>query len=195
MFPRRRLQSTRERRRSLRTARRARPAHAASRSNAATGPHPARPARSRRRSTTAAATGSTTAPPAATRPTTSPATAQPPAARPTATPTWASPGPAATGGYRVHPTRRPPHSQAGWATSAGATPTPQPPAGLVAGTRTPIGTVESGTVGSSEFDASVLAFPGRSTGSHRVCAASAAGAVHRGAQATGGTRTASPAPT
>lgn len=90
MFPWRRLQSTRERRRrSVRTARRARPAHAASRSNAATEPHatgpidaqPPRPTGSsaptrpgRGPSTTAAATS-----PAAS----CPATARSAAARPT----------------------------------------------------------------------------------------------------------------
>ncbi|OZE35105.1 hypothetical protein CH256_09565 [Rhodococcus sp. 05-2254-6] len=64
---------------------------------------------------------------------------------------------------------------------------------MVAGSRTRIGEVRQ--THAIRIDASVLAFPGRSTGPHRVRPAAATGAVHRGVQATGSTGAAGSAST
>lgn len=241
MFPWRRLQSTRERRRSLRTARRAGTANAARPISTESSRSAGSSARTRtapdRWPTAAPATAfsttasSTTASSATTRPTTTrPATAEPiattaaaprsGAARPTAaTPTRISarsastgsgpasvrpraPAPSGTsarasgttpspptgsaaGGHRVHSPRRQAHCRSGALGRRAA--------GVVAGSRTRIG--EVGHTFAIRIDASVLAFPGSSTGPHRVRPASATGAVHRGAQETGSTGAAGSAST
>lgn len=235
MFPWRRLQSTRERRRSLRTARRAGTANAArpirTESSQSTGPSARTRTSPDRRPTAAPATAFSTTAASTTRPTTTrPATAEPiattaaaprsGAARPTAaTPSRISSRPASTGsgpasvrprapapsgtsarassttpspptgsaagGHRVHPPRRQAHCRSG---ALG-----RRTAGVVAGSRTRIGEVRH--TFAIRIDASVLAFPGSSTGPHRVRPASATGAVHRGAQATGSTGAAGSAST
>lgn len=174
VFPRRQLQSTRERRRSLRTARRAESAYPAAEPAAATASttRPAAPSpASARRWGPWTATAATTSVPTRSAAGSEPPSVQPGTSRGARDP---SPSGARTRGHRIHQTRRPP----------GRSPPRRPcptATGVVAGTRT-----RPCRFRSAELDAPVLPRCRGRGRAHRVRTAPTAGTVRRRAQAATG---------